>query len=195
MTISEVERRLGAYLGRDCLIVGHGNTAIYLALRAIRREVGLGEVILPAMGCVSIGQNVLYAGMKPVFADAFYFVALVNRADQHHSKAVAAAQNLRTTTVTTEWVLAEFADALAGSTSRRLVRRFVQDLEQDSKVRIIKASTELFHRGLQIYEERLDKEWSLTDCISFIVMGEENLAEALTGDKHFEQAGFIPLLK
>ena len=92
-------------------------------------------------------------------------------------------------------VLVEFADALAKSTSRRLVLQFIHDLEQDPKVRIIRASTELFRRGLQFYNERPDKDWSLTGCISFVVMKEEGLQDVLTGDKHFEQAGFNALLK
>jgi len=133
--------------------------------------------------------------MKAVFADAFYFVALLNRADEHHGKVVAAAQQLHDDIVTTEWVLAEFADALAKSASRRLVPQFIRDLERDRKVRIIRASTELFRRGLQLYEERPDKEWSLTDCISFVVMKDKGVHEVLTGDKHFEQAGFKALLK
>ena len=133
--------------------------------------------------------------MKAVFADAFYFVGLVNRADQHHSRIVAAARQLRDEVLTTEWILAEFADALAESSSRRLVPQFIRALEQDPKVRIIRADTDLFHRGLRLYEERPDKEWSLTDCLSFVVMEQENIREALTGDQHFEQAGFTALLK
>ena len=133
--------------------------------------------------------------MKTVFADAFYFVGLVNRADQHHARIVAAARQLREDVLTTEWILAEFADALAESSSRRLVPQFIRALEQDPKVRIIRADTVLFHRGLRLYEERPDKEWSLTDCLSFVVMEQENIREALTGDQHFEQAGFIALLK
>ena len=133
--------------------------------------------------------------MKTVFADAFYFVGLVNRADQHHDRIVAAARQLREDVLTTEWVLAEFADALAESSSRRLVPQFIRALEQDPKVRIICAGSDLFQRGLRLYEERPDKEWSLTDCLSFVVMEEENIREALTGDQHFEQAGFIALLK
>jgi len=66
--------------------------------------------------------------MKAVFADAFYFVALLNRADQHHSKATAAARDLRNNLVTTEWVLAEVADALAASASRSLAASFICDL-------------------------------------------------------------------
>lgn len=133
--------------------------------------------------------------MKTVFADAFYFVALLNRSDQHHSKVVAAASQLRDDLLTTEWILAEFADALSESASRRLVPSFIRALEQDPKVRIIRAGSDLFQRGLRLYDERSDKEWSLTDCISFVVMEEESVREVLTGDRHFEQAGFTALLK
>ncbi len=133
--------------------------------------------------------------MKAVFADAFYFVGLVNRADQHHAKVLAAAQALHEPIVTTEWILAEFADALAESASRRRVAQFIRDLEHDPKVKIIRASSELFRRGLQLYDARPDKKWSLTDCISFVVMKDEGLSDALTGDEDFEQAGFRALLK
>ena len=133
--------------------------------------------------------------MKAVFADAFYFVALLNRADQHHSKADAAARDLRNNLVTTEWVLAEVADALATSASRRLAASFICDLSQDSKVKIVPATTDLFQRGLQLYEKRPDKQWSLTDCISFVTMQDESLDDALTGDEHFVQAGFKALLR
>ena len=56
-------------------------------------------------------------------------------------------------------------------------------------------SSELFQRGLLLYQERKDKEWQLTDCISFVVMKDEGVKEALTGDRHFDQAGFTALLK
>ena len=71
--------------------------------------------------------------MNTVFADAFYFVGLVNRADQYHARIVAAARQLRDEVLTTEWILAEFADALAESSSRRLVPQFIRTLEQDPK--------------------------------------------------------------
>jgi len=96
--------------------------------------------------------------MKTVFADAFYFVRLLNRADQHHARIVSAARQLRDDLLTTEWVLAEFADALAESTSRRRVPQFIHTLEQDSKVWIIRAGADLFQRGLRRYEDRPDKE-------------------------------------
>jgi uncharacterized protein len=132
--------------------------------------------------------------MKRVFADSFYFVALLNRADQHHSRALAAAGQLRDDIVTTEWVLTEVADALAESSSRRFVAPFIRKLAGDPKVKIIPVTGDWFERGLKFYEERPDKDWTLTDCISFNVMAEEKLAVALTGDHHFEQAGFMALL-
>ncbi len=132
--------------------------------------------------------------MKAVFADAFYFVALLNRSDQHHTRVTAVARQLRENLITTEWVLMELADALAGPSSRRLVAPFIRDLSQDPKVEIIPAATDLFQRGLRLYDERQDKGWTLTDCTSFVVMRDGNITDALTGDHHFEQAGFKALL-
>ena len=132
--------------------------------------------------------------MKRVFADAFYFVALLNRADQYHPRATAIAGQLREDIVTTEWVLMEVADALAESASRRFVAPFFRNLAEDPKVEIIPAAGDWFERGLKLYDQRPDKSWPLTDCISFAVMSEEKLTDALNGDHHFEQAGFKALL-
>ena len=128
--------------------------------------------------------------MKAAFADAFYFVALLNRSDQHHARVTAVARQLRENLITTEWVLMELADALEGSGSRRLVSPFIRDLSQDPRVQIIPAAADLFQRGLRLYEERRDKGWTLTDCTSFVVMRDRDITDALTGDHHFEQAGF-----
>lgn len=64
------------------------------------------------------------------------------------------------------------------------------DLVQDNDVRVVRSDPEIFDRGLALYASRQDKDWSLTDCISFVVMERAEIAEPLTGDKHFEQAGF-----
>jgi|SRR5579859_1932470 len=132
--------------------------------------------------------------MSAVFADAFYFVALLNRGDQYHAKARAVANQLRGNIITTEWVLIEVADALSESASRRLVAPFIRALFQDPKVKVVQAADQWFQRGLELYGQRPDKDWPLTDCISFVVTTEEKLTEALTGDRHFEQAGFKALL-
>lgn len=65
----------------------------------------------------------------------------------------------------------------------------------DFEGRIVPATPADFESGVQLYEQRPDQEWSLTDCISFHVMRRENITEALTADHHFEQAGFAVLLK
>src|SRR6266481_1666997 len=89
--------------------------------------------------------------MKPLFADSFYFVALLNRADQYHNKVASAASQLREDIVTTDWVLMEVADALAESAFRRSVPQFIRDLAADPKVKLVRASKELFEHGLQPY--------------------------------------------
>ena len=68
-------------------------------------------------------------------------------------------------------------------------------LRIDPEVRIIAVSGELYNKGWNLYAARMDKGWSLTDCISFVVMSDKSLTDALTGDHHFEQAGFNILLK
>lgn len=133
--------------------------------------------------------------MKAVFADAFYFVACLNRADQHHEKAVFFASRSPQSIVTTTWILTEVADAFAASTARDKIAGFVAALEGDANTKIVPATQLLFHRGLERYAARPDKSWTLTDFISFIVMEDEGMTEALTGDHHFSQAGFEPLLK
>jgi predicted nucleic acid-binding protein len=95
--------------------------------------------------------------------------------------------------VTTRWVLAEVANALADVAFRATVARFLERLESDPRVKIVPSSDELYRRGLALYTSRLDKTWSLTDCISFVVMADEGLRKALTGDRHFAQAGFVAL--
>jgi hypothetical protein len=95
--------------------------------------------------------------------------------------------------VTTQWVLTEVADALAGPRSRHDVRPAFDEFETDEGTRMIEVSPMHYAEGSARYDSRADKEWSLTDCISFVVMEQEGLREALTGDRHFAQAGFVPL--
>jgi predicted nucleic acid-binding protein len=61
-------------------------------------------------------------------------------------------------------------------------------------MRVVNISSQLFYQGLTLYESRLDKNWGLVDCISFVVMEQQNLTDALTSDRHFIQAGFQALL-
>jgi predicted nucleic acid-binding protein len=132
--------------------------------------------------------------MKQVFADAFYYIALLNPSDRFHFATVQAAQNLTFTLVTTSWVLVEVADALSAPTVRDRTHRFLRHVLDDPGTLVIKDHQPWYDRGMDLYGERLDKSWSLTDCISFAVMTEKGISDALTGDHHFVQAGFQILL-
>jgi predicted nucleic acid-binding protein len=133
--------------------------------------------------------------MTPVFADASYYIALLSPRDQHHSDAVRVSSALRQTIVVTEFVLIELANALADVESRERALGLWENLRRDSNTTIVPASSELVTRGVKLYGDRLDKEWSLIDCISFVVMEELGITDALTADHHFEQAGFRALLR
>ena len=133
--------------------------------------------------------------MKPRFADAYYYLALLNRDDDGHDRAVSLSHQLRGPTVTTTWVLTEVADAMAAVGARLRCAAFIEDLQRNPLVVIQPPTQELFDEGLGLYKRRADKEWSLTDCISFVVMRRRGLEEALTADRHFEQAGFKALLR
>lgn len=133
--------------------------------------------------------------MRRVFADAWFYIALLDPYDAGHAKALQACEDESITgIVTTHWVLMEVANMLSTSKARTRCAAFLRELDAASETQIIAASDALFRRGLSLYEERPDKAWSLTDCISFLVMSDEHLSESLTGDHHFEQAGFTALL-
>ena len=129
------------------------------------------------------------------FADTAYFLAPLNRQDEWHERAVRLSQRREGPLLTTVWVLLEVGDALAVGPNRQWFPEWVDSLLASAHLEIIPASNDWFFRGLALYRGRPDKEWSLTDCISFVVMGERGLTEALTSDHHFEQAGFSVLLK
>ena len=133
--------------------------------------------------------------MNELFADTFYFLALLNPADQFHAEAIRLTQALRSPYVTTTAVLIELADALCRPVHRHVVHRFLANLVADPNIRVVDSSADWYARGLFLFGQRADKSWSLTDCISFQVMGERGIVNALSGDHHFEQAGFPVLFK
>lgn len=133
--------------------------------------------------------------MKRIFADSFFFFALLNPRDPAHAKALDFSRHNRGPLATTAWVLTELADGLASTPQRQVFRRVTDDFEANRANLIVPANVETFEKGMDLYHSRPDKPWSLTDCISFVVMNEEGIVEALTGDHHFEQAGFRPLLR
>src|SRR5947208_492555 len=133
--------------------------------------------------------------MTAFFADTFYFLALLDSREDRHLQAFEFSCDPQVHILTTEWVLAEFGDAYSHPTDRADFVALYRSLLNHSRVKIVSAGTSLFQRGVDFFEQRRDKDWSLTDCLSFVVMHDERITHALTGDKHFEQAGFIALLK
>ena len=133
--------------------------------------------------------------MKPVFADAYYFFALLNPRDEAHESVTRFNFSLRNPIVTSAWVLTEVADGLAGTASRSVFRVLLDQLHSDSRVIVVEPSANDFDAGVALYDQRKDKQWSLTDCISFEIMREHGIQDALTADRHFEQAGFNAMLK
>ena len=132
--------------------------------------------------------------MNRIFADAHFFFAILNPHDAAHPKATDFARRSRGPLVTTAWVLTELADGLAMTPRRHAFRQVLEDLEANKANLIVPANVETFEKGVELYHARPDKQWSLTDCISFVVMQDQGLREALTGDHHFTQAGFSMLL-
>ncbi len=132
--------------------------------------------------------------MSAVFADAFYYIALLNCSDEFHAAAVQATKALRRPLVTTAWVLTEVADALSAPAVRQRTGQFLQSILTDPNTTVLADFDPWFARGLLLYGNRLDKSWSLTDRISFQVMDAHGIHEALTGDHHFVQASYRALL-
>jgi len=132
--------------------------------------------------------------MRVVFADSYYYLAFVNERDAGYSEAIEFSHSYVGQSVTTEWVLTEVADALSESELRPIFLELLAQLRNQPGLLIVEASHDLFERGIALFTQRPDKKWSLTDCISFVVMEEQGISEALTADHHFEQAGFVPLL-
>ncbi len=123
-----------------------------------------------------------------VFADTFFYLALLRDDDPAHARALAEAR-LNRLIVTTEFVLLELGNACARAEDHADFLALVQGIRASSRITVVPLDSGLFERGLRRMGERADKDWSLTDCVSFVVMEDNAVTEALTGDRHFEQAG------
>lgn len=133
--------------------------------------------------------------MKAVFADSFHFLALLNQNDPAHARAVVEHRRKWHRLVTTDCVLLEVGDAFCAPRDHEDFLALHDALPLDGRIKIVRLTPELFERGVELFRRRQDKDWPLTDCISFLVMEDEGLTGALTADQHFEQAGFQALLK
>lgn len=127
------------------------------------------------------------------FADAFYWIALNNRRDAwHHAVSAWAGTNRDARLVTTEEVLTEVLNwfAAGGKTSRAAASATIRDALANPLTRVLPQTSADFHAALALYEARLDKEYSLTDCRSMVALTSLGISEVLTNDHHFSQEGF-----
>ena len=128
-----------------------------------------------------------------VFADTFYWLALARPRDSWHAAVSRwAAANASTTLVTTDEVLAEFLNTLAGA-GRAYAAATVHDIRNDPQAFVLPQTRADFDATLALYEARPDKGYSLTDCRSMLAMRSLGLTEVLTNDHHFTQEGFTIL--
>jgi predicted nucleic acid-binding protein len=129
--------------------------------------------------------------MPIYFADTSFWIALVDRRDAYHLKAVECSQKLSGKIVTTEAVLLETINTFSKPNWRPHVIALIDHIRTRDDIEIVYKT---WHHGWDLFIGRSDKSWSLTDCLSFLVMRERELTDALASDSHFRQAGFQALL-
>lgn len=132
--------------------------------------------------------------MSRVFADTSFYVAAVNEHDVLHSSVRQFSDNFAGEIVTTEYVLVELGNWLSKSRNKKRFGVLLDVIDGDPDTQVIPAGRELLSDGARLFVQHEDKQWSLTDCISFVVMRRLGISEALTSDHHFLQAGFKSLL-
>jgi uncharacterized protein len=131
------------------------------------------------------------------FADTAFWIGLSRKRDQHHRQAVAWYQfviRTRSTILTTEAVLLEWLNAMSNVSTRRIAAESCLRARADARIEVLPFLAELIVSATELYRDRPDKNWSLTDCLSFVVMERRGLKEALTTDHDFEQAGLKAMM-
>ena len=133
--------------------------------------------------------------MTKIFVDTWFIVALINKRDQYHQKALQlSAQYENYPLITTDAVFLEFGNALSSNYKNEAAELIEQFLASD-EIDVIRLTPELFDQSLRLYKKHQDKSWGLVDCFSFVVMKQHKVSQALTFDRHFIQAGFQALMK
>ncbi len=137
--------------------------------------------------------------MKDRFVDTSGWAAIVNPRETFHALAksiVGEIWDAGGLLLSTSYVLSEFTALMLRMKITKFRQiEFLTSLNADPSVEIVFIDEDLDRQAWKLWRERPDKEWSLVDCASFVVMHSRGIAESLTSDHHFEQAGFIRLLK
>jgi predicted nucleic acid-binding protein len=140
----------------------------------------------------------LFLTMTEVFLDTSFAIALSSITDQNHVRAIQLANQIEANKirlVTTQGILLEIGNALSKQRYRKAAIQLLESLETDPSVEVVLLPNSLYKSAFNLFKQRADKEWGLVDCISFIVMQDRGITDALTADAHFQQAGFQALLR
>jgi len=132
--------------------------------------------------------------MREYFVDAWLIIAALDPTDAHHRKARRLAARLsQAGFVTHDGVFSEVLAFFAGGGAR--LRALAVETLRNTRIRwtVLPADRDLFDRAVDLYERRSDKEYSLTDCMSMVVMRDRGISQVLTNDHHFSQEGFTVL--
>jgi hypothetical protein len=128
--------------------------------------------------------------------DATFIVGYLNPRDQHHSRAQECMPLVEQAfeVIVTEAVLVEIGNLLSSHKHRTRAAEFIQACYTSGNITVVSVSTDLIKRAVEFYHQHKDKDWGLTDCISFVVMRDRGLTTAVTADSDFQQAGFRALM-
>jgi len=133
--------------------------------------------------------------MHAYFVDTAHWLALVSPRDSWNSTAKKLAASLAGRFVTSDFVLLEVADGLAAHGAAREAVRIADFVREKADIHLVEASPDVLKKAWDLYKRRANMSWSLTDCTSFVIMEQMGISEALTPDRHFEQAGFVALYR
>ena len=131
--------------------------------------------------------------IEPIFVDSFAWIAAINKSDNYHEISLRILEELlnkQAKLITTDYVVVETINALSKVKFRKTVIEFIDKLRKSPNVQIVKITDEIYNNAWTLYQQRMDKDWGITDCTSFEVMQMFNIRKAFTGDKHFEQTGY-----
>jgi uncharacterized protein len=133
--------------------------------------------------------------VKRLFVDSFFYIALLNPKDRHHERAKTLSQTIGDSEFwTTDLVFVETVCSCQYPDISVAAAKLIRFVATEPSTKVVYLNAELFEKALNRYESRIETSWSFTDCLSFVVMEANDITDALTGDEHFRQAGFHPVV-